>query len=100
MAHWLNPDPPDVYTIEQALVDFGFYHEFSQVARMFAELENRGNYGYPGAVLDQPDSYWRDMATMRWLELWHKHVKNIPRFEQVSVFKTRTVHGVMKNGDD
>lgn len=86
MQHFLSDAIPKTDEIESALLDFGFYHRFSDVARMYAELVNRGRYGYEGGVLDQPDEYWSDMATMKWLEFWVKYVAPAPRMEQVSVF--------------
>lgn len=84
----MNSDPPSASDIEDALVNFGFYHRFSDVERMYAEYTNNKQYGYAGGVLDQPDEYWHDMDTMRWLELWVKHVAPMPRMQQVSVFDT------------
>jgi hypothetical protein len=88
MRQFLSNNPPTVQDIEAALVDFGFYHLASDRHRMYAEYVNHGNYGYAGGVMDQPEEYWRDMDTMRWLELWIKHVAAMPRLEQVSVFDT------------
>lgn len=86
MTQFLSSDPPGIEDIESALEDFGFYHGFSDVARMYAEHENHGNLGYEGGVLDQPPEFWADLSTMKWLELWVKHVKDMPRLQQVSVF--------------
>lgn len=88
MTQFLSDDPPDTETIENALLDFGFFHNWRDVTRLYAEYVNKGNYGYPGGVLDQPDEYWQDIETMRWLELYVKHVATLPRLEQVSVFDT------------
>lgn len=86
MAQFLSDAAPDEQAIEDALVDFGFYHQPPDVERMYAEYVNHGNYGYSGGVLDQPEEYWRDMGTMRLLELYVKHIAPAPRLEQVSVF--------------
>lgn len=88
MVHFLSDTPPPAVDIEDALLDFGFYHHLRDVKRMYAEHQNHGNLGYPGGVLDQPEEYWDDMATMHWLELWVKHVADLPRLEQKSVFDT------------
>lgn len=88
MKQFLNADPPPPEIIEAALVDFGFWHELGEVYLMYAEYVNKGHYAYAGGVLEQPSEYWDDMATMRWLELWVKHVANLPRLEPVSVFET------------
>lgn len=93
MTQFLSDERPSDATIENALLDFGFYHEWRDVARMYAEYVNKGNYGYAGGVIDQPEEYFQDMATMKWLELWVKHVKNAPRLEQVSVFDTLRLEG-------
>jgi hypothetical protein len=53
---------------------------------MFSEYHNNKLLGYPGGVLQQPDTYWSDIATMRALMLWDEHVKDLPRMEQKSVF--------------
>lgn len=53
---------------------------------MYAEYVNNKRYAYEGGVMDQPSEYWDDMTTMRWLELWVKHVAPLPRMEQTSVF--------------
>lgn len=74
--------------IENALENFGLYHMLTECERMYAEWLNHGNLGYSGGVMDQPDSYWRDMGIMRLLELYVKHVATMPRMEQVSVFDT------------
>ena len=86
MQQFLSDEPPDTQTIEDALLDFGFYHQLPDVERMYAEYMNHGNYGYAGGVLDQPTEFWDDMSTMRLLELYVKHVATMPRLEQVSVF--------------
>jgi hypothetical protein len=88
MQQFLSDSDPDVETIAHAVIDFGFHHLFKDVARMYAEYTNKDKYGYDGGVMDQPEEYWNDMETMRWLELWIKHVATIPRIEQVSVFHT------------
>lgn len=88
MQNFLSEDPPSADVIEDALLDYGFYHAPAQVTRMYAELKNHQHYGYDGGVLDQPDEYWDDMDTMHWLELWQKHVAPMPRMEQISVFDT------------
>lgn len=86
MTQFLSDETPDTRTIEDALLDFGFYHTLIEVERMYAEYVNHGNLGYAGGVMDQPEEYWHDMTTMRWLELYAKHVATAPRLEQVSVF--------------
>jgi hypothetical protein len=86
MTQFLSDAEPDAQAIEDALIDFGFYHQLIDAERMYAEWVNHGNYGYAGGVLDQPEEYWRDMGTMRLLELYVKHVAPMPRLEQVSVF--------------
>lgn len=86
MTQFLSDEPPETEKIEDALLDFGFYHLLVDVERMYAEYMNHGNYGYAGGVLDQPEEYWSDMGTMRLLELYVKHVAPMPRLEQVSVF--------------
>jgi len=74
MQGFLSSDEPPHHVIEDALLDFGFYHTPLQVQRMYAELTNRNHYGYAGGVLDQPPEYWHDMATMQWLKLYVEHV--------------------------
>ena len=86
MQQFLSDQPPDTQTIEDALVDFGFYHALPDVERMYAEYMNHGNYGYAGGVLDQPQEYWDDIGIMRLLELYVKHVATMPKLEHVSVF--------------
>ncbi len=88
MRQFLNSKPPSNTDIINALLDFGFYHPLSDVQRMYAEYTNHGHLGYAGGVMDQPEEYWHDMDTMRWLELWIKHVEGVPRLEQVSIFDT------------
>lgn len=61
---------PKYSEIEQSLKNFGFYHPVSDVFRMYAEYVNHGNYGYAGGVLDQPDTYWHDMHTMRLIKIF------------------------------
>lgn len=86
MTQFLSDETPDTQAIEDALLDFGFYHTLIEAERMYAEYVNHGNLGYSGGVIEQPEEYWRDMATMRLLELYVKHVATLPRLEQVSVF--------------
>lgn len=86
MENFLSPKDPDIETIDAMLSDFGFYHSLSDTLHMFAEYENHGHLGYDGGVMDQPEAYWRDMATMRWLKLWVEHVKPMPRLKHESVF--------------
>lgn len=88
MQYFLSDTTPSVEQIEAALLDFGFYHRDEDVERMYAEYVNNKLLGYAGGVLDQPEEYWHDMAIMKWLELWVKHVAPMPRLEQVSVFDT------------
>lgn len=88
MTHFQSANPPTHEEIENALLDFGFYHTFTQVSRMFAEYTNKGLLGYSGGVLEQPDEYWDDIATMQWLKLYVEHVAPMPRLEQISVFET------------
>lgn len=88
MQHFQSESPPSNEDIEDALLDFGFYHTVGQVTRMYAEYTNKGLLGYAGGVLEQPDEYWDDMATMQWLSLYVKHVAPMPRMEQISVFET------------
>lgn len=88
MKQFCSNSEPTAETIEIMLEDFGFYHAWADVLRMYAELVNHGRYGYEGGVLDQPQEYWDDMAMMKWLELWCKHVAGMPRLEQESVFDT------------
>ncbi len=86
MQQFLSDEPPETDKIEDALKDFGFYHQLPDVERMYAEYMNHGNYGYAGGVLDQPEEYWADIGTMRLLELYVKHVATTPRLPQESVF--------------
>ena len=90
MVNFHSDKPPATWEIENALLDFGFYHSFDEVARMYAELTNRDNYGYGSgkAVQEQPPEYWRDMNTMLWLSLYVKHVLPLTAsaLPQVSVF--------------
>lgn len=88
MQQFQSDDPPSADIIEAALVDFGYYHAPKDAKRMYAELTNHHLLGYAGGVLDQPDEYWDDMATMQWLSLWVKHVAPMPRMQQTSVFDT------------
>lgn len=88
MQQFLSTDPPSPDVIEAALLDYGFYHRLLDVKRMYSEYKNSKRYGYAGGVLDQPDEYWDDIATMHWLELWVKHVGPLPRLEQTSIFET------------
>lgn len=88
MKQFCSNSEPTAETIEAMIEDFGFYHTWTDVYRMYAEYINRGHYGYEGGVLDQPPEYWQDMTTMKWLELWVKHVATLPRLEQESVFDT------------
>lgn len=88
MTNFISDNEPTVEEINNALVDFGFYHSFEQVARMYAEYTNNKLLGYAGGVNEQPDEYWRDLATMRWLRLWVENVKPMPRLAQRSVFDT------------
>ena len=74
MQHFTSSDvKPNRDVVEAALKDFGFYHDFGDVARMYAEYVNHGNYGYAGGVMDQPDAYWHDMYIMKNLALWVEH---------------------------
>lgn len=98
MQQFMSSTPPNASDIEDALIDFGFYHRLSDVERMYAEYVNKGHYGYAGGVLEQPDEYWHDMDTMRWLELWVKYVAPLPRMEQVSVFDTLRSEGRLNGG--
>lgn len=96
MDTFLNSNDPDVQTINEMLIDFGFYHTPTQVKRMYAEKTNHGLLGYAGGVIDQPDEYWFDMGTMYWLHKWVEVVKDMPRIEQVSIFEThlrKQTHG-------
>jgi hypothetical protein len=93
MHYFLDDSPPTTEAIENALIDFGFYHRFPDVSRMYAEYINNKQYGYPGGVLDQPEEYWHDMNIMNWLKLWVKHVSTAPRLEPVSVFDTLAKEG-------
>lgn len=86
MTQFLSDDPPNAQAIEDALLDFGFYHPLVEVERMYAEYVNHGNLGYTGGVLDQPDEYWADIGVMRLLELYVKHVATLPKLPQISVF--------------
>lgn len=99
----MRMDDPPIHEIDDALRDFGFYHRPIEVQRMYSQLQNHGNLGYPGAVLDQPEEYWRDMATMNWLRLWVKIVKPAQRLTQNSVFNTikttGKMNGVFTNGN-
>ncbi len=88
MRQFLSNSAPSTEDIEAALVDFGFYHSLPDVQRMYAEYTNHGHYGYAGSVMEQPEEYWHDMDTMRWLDLWVKHIAPMPRMQQVSVFDT------------
>lgn len=88
MQQFCSNSEPNVETIETVLEDFGFYHTWLDVLRMYAEYSNHGHYGYAGGVLDQPQEYWDDMTTMKWLELWVKHIAGMPRLEHESVFDT------------
>ena len=46
MHHFTNSESrPDREAVEGTLKDFGFYHDFADVARMYAEYVNHGNYG-------------------------------------------------------
>jgi hypothetical protein len=76
--------PPSRENIEDALEDFGLYHDFTTAIRMYAEYKNNKRYWYPGAGVDQPNEYWADIATMNWLTLWHEHVK--PFSESLAIF--------------
>ncbi len=84
MQTFMKSDPPSALEISNALIDFGFYHEFSEVARMYAELQNNKLLGYSGGVNEQPSEYWQDISTMRWLALWVEHVAPLPRMKQES----------------
>lgn len=77
MQNFLSTKDPNISEINEALLDFGFYHPFDIVSRMYAEYVNHGNYGYGGGVVDQPPEYWADMATMYWLRKWHEVVKPV-----------------------
>lgn len=88
MTQFLSDDPPKTQDIEDALLDFGFYHTLHDVERMYAEYVNHGNLGYSGGVLEQPPEYWADINTMRLLELYVKHVSVLPKLPQESVFDT------------
>jgi len=93
MRAFLNPTPPAAVDIEAALEDFGFCHDLLDVGRMYAGLSNHGHLGYAGGVLDQPEEYWQDMSTMRWLEMWVQYVATMPRLEPKSVFETLQKEG-------
>lgn len=87
MKQFLSGNPPMPYEIEEALLDFGFYHALPEVCRMYAELTNNKRYGYAGGVQDQPPEYWRDMSTMNWLKLYVEEVlPTAGLIPQVSVF--------------
>lgn len=100
----MSTTPPSAETIDRNLKDFGFYHQFEEVTRMYAEKTNHGLLGYAGGVIDQPSEYWHDMATMQWLKLWVEHVKPMARLEQVSwlenIQKHGTLQGRFKHGND
>lgn len=103
MSSFSSTTPPTVDEINAVLSDFGFYHPLREVKLMYAEYVNNNLLGYSGGVLEQPDEYWADINTMRWLRLWVEHVQNAPRMQQVSVFDTLKTEGRingkwMKNG--
>ncbi len=108
MQHWMqsfiSTTTPSAETINDALIDYGFYHTPIQVQRMYAEKVNHGLLGYVGGVIDQPDEYWHDMSTMRWLQLWHEHVAPLARLEQTSwidnIREHGTLQGKVKNVND
>lgn len=94
----MSTDDPDPLEIEQALLDFGFYHDLPSVKRMYAEYVNNNLLGYAGGVNEQPEEYWSDMATMRWLQLWVKHVKPIPQLEKQDVISRLKKGGTLNGG--
>lgn len=90
MVNFHSDTPPHQWEIEEVLMDFGTWHSFQECTRMYAELVNRGNYGYGSgkAVQEQPPEYWHDMNVMQWLSLYVKHVlPTVGNIPQVSVFK-------------
>lgn len=88
MNYFVNsPETPNQEDVNQALKDFGFYHDLADVKRMYAEYSNNKQYGYAGGVMDQPDSYWHDMYIMKNLELWVKHFAPLIGFvDEISIF--------------
>ena len=74
MQRFLAGNTPQAHEIEEALLDFGFYHRLHEVTRMYAEYTNRNLLGYAGGVNEQPEEYWRDMSTMQWLKLYVEQV--------------------------
>jgi hypothetical protein len=89
MTAFVNPsDTPDRDSIDEALYNYGFYHDLSHVKRMYAEYVNHGHYGYAGGVMDQPDAYWHDMYVMKNLELYVKHFAGLVDFtDQVPIIQ-------------
>ncbi len=89
MRFFLNPsDKPSLKDVEQAIDNFGFYHDKVDVERMYAEYVNHGNYGYAGGVMEQPEAYWHDMSIMKWLSIWVEHYAPLAYItDGVSIFQ-------------
>jgi hypothetical protein len=95
MQVFLDPNyKPKYKELEQELKNFGFYHSRTDVYRMYAEYVNNGQYGYAGGVLDQPSTYWHDMAVMRKVHAFVQHylpfAVNLPDEAQYTIEMFRT----------
>lgn len=74
MTDFQSGKPPSAKEITDALADFGLYHPLPIAKRMYSEYVNNKKYWYGDIAADQPDDYWKDIATMNWLSLYIDHV--------------------------
>ena len=71
--------------LENTLSNWGLYHTKVQAWRFWYYLREHGILGYTGALVDQPDSYFYDIATISLVSQWVKQTKGRPRLKPVSL---------------
>lgn len=85
LQHYESEDEGEnlsIRKLEALTKDWGLYHDKVWAWRFYYYLREYGILGYPGGLIDQPDSYFYDLATINLVKKWLKATDGLPQLAQ------------------